>query len=275
MSVENEGKGELPPPAGAPVIEARMPKPFYKKWWFFILLGVFGLALIYSAVTNEATNDATETTAEEVTPMPDLVGERFDVAISNLGQLDVAEDDVEIVGGGTFGILDESNWFVCEQQPGASQPLVAPFRLIVDRSCPETASTATPSESTPEESPTAEASSEPVPESPILFTASVQGNIDDFRKDLNDLRDAVTDNSALRIITNIAELSFNLGQIQSATPPAQIAAEWNVQLAELDSALTNLNTVVTTDGTSQDLKAAIKSTRSALNVLEGVLVELK
>lgn len=73
-------------------------------------------------------------------PVPDLVGERLDVAKS------AAEDagyDTEELGGGTFGIVVESNWTVCETDPPAGQIGSGTIRLIVDRSCPDTASAAT------------------------------------------------------------------------------------------------------------------------------------
>jgi hypothetical protein len=68
------------------------------------------------------------------TNVPDLVGER----------LDVAEDDLESrglafaeIGGGTFGIVVPSNWTVCETRPGAGASISKHGRvkLIVDRSC--------------------------------------------------------------------------------------------------------------------------------------------
>src|SRR4051812_2836092 len=66
---------------------------------------------------------------------PKVVGERLDVAKSDLKQAGVVDDDIEIVGGGTFGVVDESNWVVCEQQPGAGQAMTGTARVIVDRAC--------------------------------------------------------------------------------------------------------------------------------------------
>lgn len=67
--------------------------------------------------------------------MPSVTGERLDLAYSDLSAAGVGHDDVEIVGGGTFGVLDESNWIVCEQRPSAGAAAVS-VRLVVDRSCP-------------------------------------------------------------------------------------------------------------------------------------------
>ena len=49
------------------------------------------------------------------TAVPQLVGERLDVA---LDRLDRAGFDPDVEGGGLLGIIDESNWEVVLQDPG-------------------------------------------------------------------------------------------------------------------------------------------------------------
>ena len=66
--------------------------------------------------------------------MPDVVGQRLDVAVSDIERAGF-DDEVEIVGGGTFGIVDESNWQVCGQLPAAGEPMTSEPRIEVDRSC--------------------------------------------------------------------------------------------------------------------------------------------
>lgn len=66
--------------------------------------------------------------------MPRLEGKRLDVAYSELDAAGVNRADVEIVGGGTFGVVDESNWSVCRQSPSAGAQLDR-VRLVIDRSC--------------------------------------------------------------------------------------------------------------------------------------------
>lgn len=68
--------------------------------------------------------------------MPSVTGERLDVAYSDLKAVGVEQADIEVVGGGTFGVLDESNWQVCEQRPAAGGD-IANVRLVIDRSCPD------------------------------------------------------------------------------------------------------------------------------------------
>jgi beta-lactam-binding protein with PASTA domain len=72
-------------------------------------------------------------------PVPDVVGERLDVAKS---QVKDAGYDTEEIGGGTFGIVVESNWTVCETDPPAGQAGADKVKLVVDRSCPASESSA-------------------------------------------------------------------------------------------------------------------------------------
>lgn len=66
--------------------------------------------------------------------MPDVTGKRLDVALSDIERAGFT-DTVDIVGGGLLGVLDESNWQVCDQSPAAGQPVSAAPHLTVDRSC--------------------------------------------------------------------------------------------------------------------------------------------
>lgn len=68
--------------------------------------------------------------------MPDVTGQKLDVAydkIKNAGFDD--KDKVKVEGGGLFGVVVESNWTVCEQQPAAGKNISEDPSLIVDRSC--------------------------------------------------------------------------------------------------------------------------------------------
>lgn len=66
--------------------------------------------------------------------MPDVVGKQLDVALSDIKRAGL-DDEPEILGGGVFGILDESNWQVCEQLPAAGESPDGKPRLTVDREC--------------------------------------------------------------------------------------------------------------------------------------------
>jgi hypothetical protein len=68
------------------------------------------------------------------TLMPDVVGLQLDVALSDIQRAGI-EAEVEVLGGGAFGVVDESNWKVCEQLPAAGDAVATSPRLTVDRSC--------------------------------------------------------------------------------------------------------------------------------------------
>jgi hypothetical protein len=67
--------------------------------------------------------------------MPDVETQRLDVALSDISRAGYDSDDVEIVGGGAFGVVDESNWSVCDQDPAAGDTIGRTPRLIVERTC--------------------------------------------------------------------------------------------------------------------------------------------
>ncbi|MEX2458253.1 MAG: PASTA domain-containing protein [Actinomycetota bacterium] len=74
-------------------------------------------------------------------PLPSVVGTRLDVAIDNLKD---AGYDHEVIGGGTFGVLDESAWTVCAQDPAPGVETDDPVELVVDRTCGPSAGGAGP-----------------------------------------------------------------------------------------------------------------------------------
>lgn len=73
--------------------------------------------------------------------MPDVVNKQLDIALSDI-ELAGIEDEPEILGGGTFGVIDESNWTVCDQSPAAGEDVTAVPELTVDRSCGDDATDA-------------------------------------------------------------------------------------------------------------------------------------
>jgi hypothetical protein len=63
--------------------------------------------------------------------MPEVMGKQLDVAKSDIERAGF-DGDVEVIGGGIFGVLDDSNWVVCEQEPTSGEAVSEP-RLVVDR----------------------------------------------------------------------------------------------------------------------------------------------
>jgi Ethanolamine utilization protein EutJ (predicted chaperonin) len=88
------------------------------------------------------TGDESQASASAPTPVsdtdsagvevPDLVGERLDVAEDDLQEQDL---DYKEIGGGTFGIVVLSNWEVCETKPSAGDDVGQgdEVKLIVER----------------------------------------------------------------------------------------------------------------------------------------------
>ena len=67
--------------------------------------------------------------------VPDVVGLRLDVAKDDLKNAGVDDDHITVLGGGSLGIVTESNWIVCDQEPRAGAPKADRVRLTVDRVC--------------------------------------------------------------------------------------------------------------------------------------------
>lgn len=111
--------------------------------------------------------------------MPDLVGKTLDVAKSDVEQAGF-EDEVEVVGGGMFGIVVESNWTVCSQDPASGKPITDAPQLTVDRSCGEEEAEEEAEE--PTESPSAAEPSESESAPP---TAVVDISVDELVDRLN------------------------------------------------------------------------------------------
>ena len=72
--------------------------------------------------------------------VPDVRGERLDYAEAKLETLGLS---YEIHGGGKLGVIDDSNWWVCTQNPQSGR-WAARVDLAVARSCPASASSAIP-----------------------------------------------------------------------------------------------------------------------------------
>src|SRR4051794_38893449 len=109
--------------------------------------------------------------------MPGVTGKKLDVAKGAIKDAGF-EDDVKVDGGGVFGVIDESNWEVCDQSPVAGQAVSNAPRLTVDRSCDHAkpSETSKPSE-TPSETPEPDADESGKPDGEQALTAD---NSQDF-----------------------------------------------------------------------------------------------
>src|SRR3954470_11325435 len=86
------------------------------------------------AQTTVRTTTVPATTQESGVPVPSLEGLALDEASAKLGEQGF---DRDVDGGGLFGVLDESAWFVCSTTPAAGERVELPATVVVhvDRSC--------------------------------------------------------------------------------------------------------------------------------------------
>lgn len=98
--------------------------------------------------------------SDEPLVMPDVTGQGLDVALSDIERAGYDEEP-EVLGGGMFGVVVESNWTVCEQSPEAQAEITETPRLVVDRSCDDEVEEE--SEEPPSEAPAKEPEAGPDP----------------------------------------------------------------------------------------------------------------
>ena len=106
--------------------------------------------------------------------------------------------------------------------------------------------TATPSPTTepsPEPEPIPEATAEPVPvvvDVPA-FKTQANSHLDDMTKDLDDMIVTINENGFWRLLSNSAELSFNVGQLEALDVPASVAAPYAEGTAGLEATIESMS----------------------------------
>lgn len=138
---------------------------------FALVVGLAGCGASEKTKEPDKTTEPGQTTepgkaSEQQTVMPDVVGKRLDIALDEIKSAGF-EDEVDVSSTGTFGVVDESNWTVCEQSPAAGKPVTSEPKLAVDRSCVEEQD---PSETTT--TPAAPATTTPPVPAEVLTTAN-------------------------------------------------------------------------------------------------------
>ena len=108
--------------------------------------------------------------------MPDVTGKRLDDAKSAIKDAGF-DGEVKVDGGGLFGVVRESNWEVCEQNPAAGTTVAGKPTLTVARSCADDKSSEEP-ETTPSET-VSTTPAETAPDEPqAVATLTPQNNKD-------------------------------------------------------------------------------------------------
>lgn len=95
--------------------------------------------------------------------------------------------------------------------------------------------------------PSVPAAPAPVAIDPVAFRAEANSQLDDMNKDLDDLVVTVQEDGFWRLLSNSAELSFNLGQLQGLEVPATGAEAWAASLTQLDGTLDTLSEAIDSD----------------------------
>ena len=103
------------------------------------------------------------------------------------------------------------------------------------------------------------------------FVDSASGDLDDFDKDLDDVKTTIDEGGYWRLLSNTAELRFNLEQLRAASEPAFLSGEWDDALDDMDDALQDLADSIS--GTEKQQRAALELVRESSTAARG-LVEL-
>jgi hypothetical protein len=103
----------------------------------------------------------------------------------------------------------------------------------------------------------------------VAFRAQAGSHLDDMNKDLDDIVVTVQEAGFWRLLSNSAELAFNLGQLEGLDVPESVASTWPASLTALDAALDVLTDAVSTqDGPT--ILAAVEGVRAQVEAARGV-----
>lgn len=80
------------------------------------------------------------------------------------------------------------------------------------------------------------------PETPLEFRFAVLRDLADLRKDVKDARRGISENGLGKFYWNLAEIRFNLAQLESLTPRDDYAEKWKSNLVILEEAINAIDT---------------------------------
>lgn len=114
-------------------------KPFYKRTWFFVVVGLVVVGLISTAFAGEedVTSNPTATESQESVAqvvalvVPDLVGENASDASEELEILGFTEITLQDVSEDERFVVLPTNWFVCEMKPEPTNTLDSDKTLVL------------------------------------------------------------------------------------------------------------------------------------------------
>jgi len=151
-------------------------KPFYKRTWFFVVVGLVVVGLISTAFAGEedVTSNPTATESQESVAqvvalvVPDLVGENASDASEELEILGFTEITLQDVSEDERFVVLPTNWFVCEMKPEPTNTLDSDKTLVLlvvknTESCESGGSDESATDSSPSEGSEAEATKTATP----------------------------------------------------------------------------------------------------------------
>ena len=123
----------------------------------------------------------------------------------------------------------------------------------------------------PSESPTPTAS--PTPESPLKFRFAALRDLKDMRTDVDDARRGISGSGLGKFYWNVAEINFNLAQLEALLPREEYADRWNKKLEILKSAVNGLG-AGEEELTISKAKAQLNVVINAIPALESIAKSL-
>lgn len=149
--------------------------------------------------------------------------------------------------------------------------------------------------SEPSPTPTETASAEPSPspsvsedagplsdpdseESIAYFIYSSTGQFKDMNKDLDDAVGRANNDQTIRLLGNILELTFNLGQLKALDAPTAVAKSWSNGLVKLEASIDAASDIATDFSSGQaslsEILGSLESVRGKINGLKKVVSNL-
>jgi hypothetical protein len=127
------------------------------------------ITLLLIAAVATSCGSSTVGHGDKATTMPAVTGQTLDDAKSAIKNAGV-DDEVKVDGGGLFGVVVESNWEVCEQNPAAGTTVAAKPTLTVARSCVDNKTTDEPKTTPSETAPTTQETAPAEPQTVATLT---------------------------------------------------------------------------------------------------------
>jgi hypothetical protein len=110
------------------------------------------------------------------------------------------------------------------------------------------------------------------------FTSGGHGDLADMNKDLNDMVMRASNNQNIRLMGNTIELAFNIGQLETLTPPSTVAGSWVPQFAALSAAVTQVSDDAASYAAGtigiDAMLASIESTRAQVAALDAIVSQI-